>query len=72
MAGASARYTLPIISGAPNGCINDTWTATSATNAPSARWAHTAVWTGSEMIVWGGSGSAGLFEHRWQIQSQHG
>ena len=60
MAGASARYTLPIISGAPNGCINDTWTATSTTNAPSARWDHTAVWTGSEMIVWGGFGSAGL------------
>src|SRR6476620_3238052 len=60
MAEASARYTLPIISGAPNGCINDTWTATSTTNAPSGRWAHTAVWTGSEMIVWGGFGSAGL------------
>jgi hypothetical protein len=54
MAEASARYTLPIISGVPNGCINDTWTATSTTNAPSARWDHTAVWTGSEMIVWGG------------------
>jgi len=25
--------------------------------APSARWSHTAVWTGSEMIVWGGFGS---------------
>ena len=23
-------------------------------NAPSARYAHTTVWTGSEMIVWGG------------------
>src|SRR5206468_3388528 len=31
------------------------WTATSTTNAPSARSAHTAVWTGNEMIVWGGS-----------------
>ena len=26
----------------------------SATNAPSARFRHTAVWTGTEMIVWGG------------------
>jgi N-acetylneuraminic acid mutarotase len=33
----------------------DSWTATSATNAPSARWDHTALWTGSEMIVWGGT-----------------
>ena len=32
----------------------DTWTATSTTNAPAARAFHTAVWTGSEMIVWGG------------------
>ena len=32
----------------------DTWTATSTANAPSARIVHTAVWTGSEMIVWGG------------------
>jgi N-acetylneuraminic acid mutarotase len=32
----------------------DKWTATSTTNAPSARSAHTAVWTGSKMIVWGG------------------
>ena len=35
----------------------DSWTATSTTNAPDARTYHTAVWTGSEMIVWGGYGS---------------
>jgi N-acetylneuraminic acid mutarotase len=34
--------------------ISDSWTATSTTNAPSGRDSHTAVWTGSEMIVWGG------------------
>src|SRR5262245_23192307 len=32
----------------------DSWTATTISNAPSARHSHTAVWTGSEMIVWGG------------------
>ena len=32
----------------------DSWTATSTTNAPDGRYGHTAVWTGSEMIVWGG------------------
>jgi N-acetylneuraminic acid mutarotase len=32
----------------------DSWTATSLTNAPDGRILHTAVWTGSEMIVWGG------------------
>lgn len=34
--------------------LTDTWTATSLTNAPTARSGATAVWTGSEMIVWGG------------------
>jgi N-acetylneuraminic acid mutarotase len=33
----------------------DSWTASSTTNAPTARNKHTAVWTGSEMIVWGGN-----------------
>src|SRR5204862_189088 len=32
----------------------DSWTATSTTNAPGARSVHTAVWTGNEMIAWGG------------------
>jgi hypothetical protein len=50
----TGSYTLPIISTVPNGCVDDTWTATSTTNAPSARGSHTAVWTGSEMIIWGG------------------
>ena len=35
----------------------DTWTATTVTAAPAARYFHTAVWTGSEMIVWGGVSS---------------
>jgi len=33
----------------------DTWTATSTSNAPAGREQHTAVWTGTEMIVWGGA-----------------
>ena len=32
----------------------NSWTATSTTGAPAAAREHTAVWTGSEMIVWGG------------------
>ena len=38
----------------------DNWTATNLTSAPDARYTHTAVWTGKEMIVWGGSGG-GVF-----------
>jgi N-acetylneuraminic acid mutarotase len=35
----------------------DTWTATSTTGAPTVRYIHTAVWTGTEMIIWGGGGN---------------
>lgn len=37
-----------------------TWAATSQAGAPSPRAFHTAVWTGSEMIVWGGVGDGYL------------
>lgn len=37
--------------------VSDTWTAASTNGAPAARSGHLAVWTGSEMIVWGGSGA---------------
>jgi N-acetylneuraminic acid mutarotase/(2Fe-2S) ferredoxin len=33
----------------------DLWTPTSLTNAPVPRAFHTSVWTGTEMIIWGGS-----------------
>lgn len=33
----------------------NSWTTTTLTNAPSPRLAHSAVWTGQEMIIWGGS-----------------
>jgi hypothetical protein len=49
----AGNYSLPAISDLPGGCIVDTWTPTSTTNAPTARHFHTAVWTGSEMIILG-------------------
>ena len=58
MTAASASYRLPTISDQPGGCTDETWTPTSITNAPAARGSHTAVWTGSEMIVWGGNGGS--------------
>jgi hypothetical protein len=36
------------------------WTAMSTANAPPPRHSHTAVWTGSKMIVWGGFGDTAL------------
>src|SRR5438046_218202 len=37
----------------------NTWTAISITNAPTPRSSHSAIWTGSEMIVWGGGSASG-------------
>ena len=59
---AAADYTLPIISDTASECSDNTWTTTSVVNAPGG---NTVVWTGVEMIVWGGG-------HRRQIQSEHG
>ena len=36
----------------------DSWTSLSVTGAPRARWAHIAVWTGIEMLVFGGNSAS--------------
>jgi hypothetical protein len=51
---ANATYTLPTISEATTGCTPDSWADTSTPNVRARRSLHTAVWTGSEMIIWGG------------------
>ncbi len=40
--------------------VGDTWSAVSNTGEPAIRSLHSAVWTGTEMFLWGGSSSAGL------------
>lgn len=40
--------------GAIHDLRTDTWRPISQDGAPTTRWFHTAVWTGTEMIVWGG------------------
>ena len=47
-------YRLPAMT--EGGCTDDTWTATNA--EPFGRFGHTAVWTGAEMIIWGGYADA--------------
>ena len=39
--------------------VLDTWTSVTTNNAPAGRNNHVAVWTGTEMIVWGGSNASG-------------
>ena len=61
MAAVTANYTFPVIASPSGGCTDDTWMGTRFTTIPAGRDSHTAVWTGSEMIVWGGyDGSAWL------------
>ena len=45
----------------------DTWTATTPPTRHLPDTDHTAVWTGSEMIVWGGGATANPVEHRREI-----
>src|SRR6478735_1366696 len=53
---ANGAYTLPRIAEGNPPCTDDNWAPTCVTNAPAARIYHSAVWTGTEMIVWGGIG----------------
>jgi hypothetical protein len=57
--GDGANYILPTISDLSGGCIENAWTPTNLTGAPDARVSHTAVWTGTEMIIWGGGDLVG-------------
>jgi N-acetylneuraminic acid mutarotase len=54
--GLGGLFHNPLNTGGKYNPRTDTWIATSTTNAPTGRRLHTAVWTGSEMIVWGGQG----------------
>jgi N-acetylneuraminic acid mutarotase len=45
---------IPLASGGSYDPATDTWTATSSINAPAARAGHSAIWSGSDLIVWGG------------------
>lgn len=39
--------------------LTNSWSPTSTASAPAPRGEHTAVWTGTKMIVWGGTGLGG-------------
>jgi len=45
----------PLGTGARYDPLTDSWAATSLTGAPTPRFDHAEVWTGREMIAWGGS-----------------
>jgi len=43
----------------------DTLTPVSTAIAPAARYQHTAVWTGTEMIIFGGQNFSSKFNDAW-------
>ncbi len=53
--GTAFEFRLPKVAGA--NCIDDTWTPTLQLLDP--RYWHTAVWTGTKMVVWGGRADTG-------------
>lgn len=59
--GSSTSPTVYHNTGARYNPATNTWTAMSTTSAPAARHQHYAVWTGTEMIVWGGRNGGSFF-----------
>jgi N-acetylneuraminic acid mutarotase len=58
--GQSGSLFTSVNSGGRYDPVTDSWKPTSLEGAPSPRTAHTAIWTGQEMIVWGGSVGSNL------------
>ena len=57
--GWDSSFSVPIMnSGGRYNPARDSWSPTTLTNAPDPKRWHSAVWTGSEMIVWGGEEGA--------------
>ena len=54
--GVASLESLPEI--AASNCTSDTWAAVQTVGAPSGRNAFSMVWTGTEMIIWGGFNGA--------------
>ncbi len=53
--GGEESYEVYLNTGGRYDPVNDNWTATSiGAGVPSERYEHTAVWTGTELIIWGG------------------
>jgi N-acetylneuraminic acid mutarotase len=58
--GGVSEVTTTVNSGGVYDPALDQWiAATPSSGAPSARYRHTAVWTGSQMVVWGGNTGVG-------------
>ena len=76
-AAVSANYALPAISGPSDNWLRQVAAPITRGQPPALPTRpmlandHTAVWTGSEMIVWGGQTIGVAVKHWREIQSQH-
>jgi N-acetylneuraminic acid mutarotase len=50
--------------------LEPSWSATSLTDAPSARYNHSAIWTGSEMIIWGGRDAGAITDRGYRYDPE--
>ncbi len=60
-ADAFCGFGVTLNDGARYNLSSDNWTPLPAADAPSPRMYHTAVWSGSEMIIWGGDAGGKAF-----------
>ncbi|RKG69858.1 hypothetical protein D7V80_07445 [Corallococcus sp. CA054B] len=54
--GGGGTVDVALADGSSYGPFEGHWLAMPTEGAPTGRWAHTAVWTGAKMIIWGGIG----------------
>jgi N-acetylneuraminic acid mutarotase len=57
--GRPVQGSVYLYTGASYVAETDQWESVSTIDAPVARWGHTAVWTGTEMLIWGGNAASG-------------
>jgi N-acetylneuraminic acid mutarotase len=57
--GAMSGGAVPLNDGGRYNPAGNSWTSVSAAGTPAARYGHTAVWAGNQMVIWGGISSGG-------------
>lgn len=60
VSGANSLY-----DGASYNVAANTWSTVTPTGAPAGRYDHKAVWTGGEMILFGGYNNVSAFQDTW-------
>jgi hypothetical protein len=59
--GSTPLYGTILNTGGKYNPLTNVWVSTTTVNAPYPRYSNSAVWTGTEMIIWGGTDGSNLF-----------